>query len=139
MVFSLPPQESLGSAIAIWPETSPSSRGSSFSNRCVSKVPRDLAAFSMILSQGSSSRVCSRVVFCLSFRELFALVFLHNSVSSHMFNSQIFKLRVSNPKVIAYFHFKMPFEHSNLAGAGHIFPDLTFENWPFCAQFARKG
>ena len=49
--------------------------------------------------------------------------------SSHKFNGQHFKCRVSNPRTIAYAHFKMPFESSSLPGAGHIFPDWTFENW----------
>ena len=37
---------------------------------------------------------------------------------SHNFNSQNFKWRVSNPRTTAYFHFRMPFESSQLAGAG---------------------
>ena len=45
------------------------------------------------------------------------------TVSSHNFDSQTFKLRVSNPRTTAYCHFKMPFESSNLPGAGPIFPD----------------
>ena len=45
------------------------------------------------------------------------------TVSSHMFNSQKNKLRVSNPRTIIYFPFKMPFESFNLPGAGPIFPD----------------
>ena len=44
------------------------------------------------------------------------------TVSSHKFNSQNFKLRVSNPRTIAYFHFKMLFESSDLPGAGQFFP-----------------
>ena len=50
-----------------------------------------------------------------------------DSVSSHNFNSQIVKLRVSNPRTIAYVHFKM-LKCSNLPGAGPIFPDQTFED-----------
>ena len=40
--------------------------------------------------------------------------------SSHHFNLHNFKLMVSNPRTIAYVHFNMPFEHSNLPGAGPI-------------------
>ena len=32
---------------------------------------------------------------------------------------------------MAYVQFKMPSESSNLSGAGPIFPDGTFENWPY--------
>ena len=50
---------------------------------------------------------------------------------SHKFISSIriiihhsnFKLRVSNPRNIAYVHFKMPFETSNIPEAGPILPD----------------
>ena len=52
------------------------------------------------------------------------------TVSSHEFNLQHFKLRVSNLRTIAYSHFGVPFGSSNLPGAGPIFPDLTFGNWP---------
>ena len=52
------------------------------------------------------------------------------AVSSHNFNSLNVKLRVSNPRAIAYAHLKVPFESSDLPGAGPIFPDSTFENWP---------
>ena len=44
------------------------------------------------------------------------------TVSSHTFSTQHFKSRVSNPRAIAYFHFRMLFESSNLPGAGPIFP-----------------
>ena len=43
--------------------------------------------------------------------------------SSHNFNSQDFKLRVSNPRTIAYVQFNMPFKSSNLPGSGPIFLD----------------
>ena len=33
-------------------------------------------------------------------------------------------------RTIAYFLFTMPFESSNLSGAGPAFRDRTFENWP---------
>ena len=56
---------------------------------------------------------------------------LPHTVSSHNFHSQKYKLRVSNPRTIAYVHFKMPFESSNILGAGPISPDWTFENWPY--------
>ena len=53
------------------------------------------------------------------------------TVSSHNFNSQNSELGSSSPRaVIAYFHFRMPFESSNLPGVGPIFPDWAFENWP---------
>ena len=48
---------------------------------------------------------------------------LRLTVSSHNFNSQKIKLRLSNPRTVAYFHFKMLFESSDLSGAGHISPD----------------
>ena len=35
-----------------------------------------------------------------------------------------FKLRVSNPSTIAYVHFNMPCESSDVAGAGPCLPDL---------------
>ena len=43
--------------------------------------------------------------------------------SSHNLNLQKFKLRASNPRTIAYAHFKMPFESSDLPVAEPIFPD----------------
>ena len=46
-----------------------------------------------------------------------------NTVSSHNFNSHNFNLRVSDPRTIAYFHFKMLLESSNLPGNGPILPD----------------
>ena len=49
--------------------------------------------------------------------------------SATSLNSQHFKSRVSNPRTIAYFHSNMPFESSNLPGAGPNLPDCTFENW----------
>ena len=58
----------------------------------------------------------------------------HNTVSSDDFNLQHFKLRVSNPSAIVYVHFEMPFESSNPPGAGHIFQDWIFENWPPSSQ-----
>ena len=45
------------------------------------------------------------------------------TVSFHKFDSQSFKLRVSNPRTVAYARFKMPLESSSLPGAGHMFPD----------------
>ena len=61
----------------------------------------------------------------------------HLKVSSRHFNSQCFELRVSNPRTTAHLDFRMPFDNSNLPGAGPIFPDLTLlktgrvvENWP---------
>ena len=45
---------------------------------------------------------------------------LRGTVSSHNFNSEDFKLRVPDPRTIAQFHSKMPFEGSNLSGAGHV-------------------
>ena len=53
------------------------------------------------------------------------------TVSSHRFNSQDFKLGVSNPRTIAYHDLNMPFESSDLPGAGPICPDRTFEDWPY--------
>ena len=41
------------------------------------------------------------------------------------------KSRVSNPRTIAYSHFKTPFESSKLPGAGAMFPDVLFEEWPY--------
>ena len=52
------------------------------------------------------------------------------TVSSHDFNLNTFELRVSKPRTIVYFHFRMSFEISKLPGAGSIFPDQTFKNWP---------
>ena len=52
------------------------------------------------------------------------------TVSSHYFDSQTIKLRISNPRTIAYVHFNMPVYSSNRPGAGPILPDWTFENWP---------
>ena len=34
-------------------------------------------------------------------------------------------MRVSNPRIVAYFHFRMSFENLNPPGAGPIFPDWT--------------
>ena len=47
-------------------------------------------------------------------------VFIRDVFSSHTLNSQHFKLRVSNPGTVACVHFKLPFESSNLPGAGPI-------------------
>ena len=44
-------------------------------------------------------------------------------VTSHNNNSQTFNLRVSGPRNLAHVHFKLPFESSNLPGAGPISPD----------------
>ena len=44
------------------------------------------------------------------------------TVSSHKFNSQNVKLKVSNPRSIAYIHLKLPLRHSNLPGSGPIIP-----------------
>ena len=52
------------------------------------------------------------------------------TVTSDNFDLQYFKLRASNPRTIAYVQFNMPSESSNLPGAGLIFPDQVFENWP---------
>ena len=43
-----------------------------------------------------------------------------------MFNSHNFKLRVSNPRTIAYIHFNMLFESSNLPGGWDDFSRLNF-------------
>ena len=53
-----------------------------------------------------------------------------HTVSFHNFDSRHFELRVSDPRTIAYVLLKMSFESLNLPGAGPIFPDWTFENWP---------
>ena len=45
------------------------------------------------------------------------------TVGSHDFKLQNLELRVSNPRTIAYVHFKQPFYNLNLPGPGHIFPD----------------
>ena len=45
-----------------------------------------------------------------------------SAVSSHKFNSQNVRSRVSNPRAPAYAHFKRPVESSSLPGAGPIFP-----------------
>ena len=37
---------------------------------------------------------------------------------------QKFKLRVSDPRTIAYVHFEKPFECSNLPVSGHIIPRI---------------
>ena len=39
-------------------------------------------------------------------------------VNSHDFNSQHFKLRVSDPRGVGYFHLETPRESSSLPGAG---------------------
>ena len=44
----------------------------------------------------------------------------HAMVGSHTLNQHKLKLRVPNPRIIAYFNFKMHFESSNLPGAGPI-------------------
>ena len=44
-----------------------------------------------------------------------------STVSSQSFNSQSFKLMVSNPRTIVYVRFKMPCEISNLPRAGSMF------------------
>ena len=49
------------------------------------------------------------------------------TISSHNFHSPNLELRVSNPRTIAYCHFDMPVESSNLPGARPSFPDWTFE------------
>ncbi len=46
-----------------------------------------------------------------------------STVSSRGFNLHNFKFGASNPRSIACFHFEVPFEGSNLPGAGPIFPD----------------
>ena len=46
-----------------------------------------------------------------------------HTVRSHNFNSQNFKLRVSNPRTTAYLNLKMPFESSNPPEAGAILLD----------------
>ena len=51
-------------------------------------------------------------------------------VGAHDFDSTKVELRVSNQRTVAYFHFNMPFENSNLPGAGPILSDGTFDNWP---------
>ena len=51
------------------------------------------------------------------------------TVSSHDFNSQYFRSRVSSqvPEPLFLFSPEMAFESSS-----PIFPDLTFESWPYC-------
>ena len=49
--------------------------------------------------------------------------FVYHAVSSQNIDSQNWTLRISNPGTVAYDHFNMPFEGSNLPGAGPIFPD----------------
>ena len=51
-------------------------------------------------------------------------------VSSRNFNLQSSKLRIPNPRTTAYGQFEIPFESSNIPGAGPILPDRTFENCP---------
>ena len=60
-----------------------------------------------------------------------------HTVSFHNFDLQPFKLRVSNPRTIAYAQFKTPFESPNLPGswAFSILDFWTFENRPE----ARRG
>ena len=43
------------------------------------------------------------------------------TVNSHNCDAQQFKLRVSNLRTVTYVHFNLPFESSNLPGAGPIF------------------
>ena len=45
---------------------------------------------------------------------------------SHDINLQNFNLRVLNPRTIAYAHFNMSIDSSNLPGAGPIFSRLSF-------------
>ena len=59
------------------------------------------------------------------------------AVSSHNFNWQHFKLRVSDPRTSAYVHFNMPFESSNLPGAGPSCPDSFVKEWPYSCGFWR--
>ena len=47
---------------------------------------------------------------------------LQDTVGSHNVNLQNVNVRVSNPGIIAYAHFEMPFESSNLLGSGPLFP-----------------
>ena len=51
-------------------------------------------------------------------------------VRSHSLSPHNFKLRVPNPRTVAYAHSEMPFGGSNLAGTGPILPDWTSENRP---------
>ena len=52
---------------------------------------------------------------------------LTTAVGSRNFNSPNFKLRVSNPRLVSYLN-PNPFESSSIAGAGPMFPYLTFDN-----------
>ena len=52
------------------------------------------------------------------------------TASSHSYNLQHFKSRVSNPGAIAYVHFNMPLKSSHLPGAGPIFPDIELQAGP---------
>ena len=55
---------------------------------------------------------------------------LRATVTYHNINSQPFRLRLSNHRTIDHVHFNMPFETSNLSGAGPVSPDWSFDNWP---------
>ena len=46
-----------------------------------------------------------------------------SAFSSHGLDSQTIELRVSNPRTVACLDLTMPYESSNLPGAGPIFPD----------------
>ena len=55
----------------------------------------------------------------------------HPTVSSRKFDSESFKSRVSHPGTIACVRFEMPFDSSNIQGSGPVFPNRTFEDWPY--------
>ena len=59
------------------------------------------------------------------------------TVGSHDFDSQDFKLRVSNPRTVAYLHLNMPFDGSNLSGAGPMFAGWTLKTG--CARTGCTG
>ena len=54
---------------------------------------------------------------------MYTIISYYSTVSSDNFNSQHFKSRVSSPRSLGNFRFKMLFESSNLPGAGPNFPD----------------
>ena len=67
------------------------------------------------------------------------IVFMVGPISSHSFNSQDFKLRVSNPRTVAYFRFNTPFDSSNLPRAGPIFPDQMVQERSLSRPAARRS
>ena len=61
--------------------------------------------------------ICHIHIYIYIYTYICLYIYKH-TVSFHNFNSHNFTLRVSNPRAVAYSHFSMPFESSNLPGSG---------------------